>query len=115
MKKNLLIITGFVILSALLIMTSFALFNAQKDLIIFTDFTSYTLHVLSVKNYEKGHGEFDLKELVVGNERGYCRAVGGFWDEESRECLNVDERYCRLITGSMIVDEDDKTNKCILE
>ena len=85
------------ILLTLLIATSFTLSNAQKELRLIHNFMGYTLHQLSIKNYEKGHDAFDLKELVVGNEKGYCEAVEGFWNEETRECLNVHEKYCRLL------------------
>lgn len=115
-KKNILIITGFVILIVLLLGTYLALFNLQKDFRIMDNFMGYTIHVLSIKNYEKGHDAFDLKELVVGKEKGYCESVEGFWNESTRECLNIHERHCRLITGSMeINNETGKMGNCILK
>lgn len=115
-KKNILIITGIGILFTLLIITSIALVNTQKELRLLDNFVGYTIHQLSIKNYEKGYDVFDLKELVVGNEKGYCEAVEGLWNEETRECLNIHEKYCRLITGSIkIEDESGKMGNCILK
>ena len=115
-KKNILIIIGLGVLLTLLVITSFILSNTQKDLRIFNEFYGYTFHQLSIKNYQKGYDTFDIKELVVGNEKRYCEIVEGFWDKKTRECSNIDERYCKLITGSMAVDnEAGKMGNCILE
>ena len=102
----------------LLLIISFALFNAQKELRLFSNYVGYTFHILSVKNFQnnQGAGQFDVAELVVGNEDGYCKSVDGFWVESTRECLNISERYCRMITGSMIIDEQTgKLGNCILK
>lgn len=115
-KKNILIILGFVILGTLFATTLFALYELQNDFIIMNNFIGYTIHLLSIKNYENGQDAFDLTELVVGKEKGYCEAVQGFWNEETRECLHIHEKHCRLITGSMTLDEQTgKLGNCILK
>lgn len=115
-KKNISIIIGYVILSILLIITTNTLFQLQTDFRIMNNFIGYTIHVLSINNYEKGYDAFDLKELVVGKEKGFCESVDGFWNEQTRECLKINEKYCRLITGGMeINNETNEMGNCIIK
>ena len=115
-KKNILIITSFAILIGLLIITNITLYQTQNDFKLFSNYIGYTLHVLSIKNYQDSEEQFDISELVVGNEKGFCESVEGFWVEETRECLNISERYCRMITGSMTIDQETNTmGNCILK
>lgn len=88
----------------------------QKDFRLYSNYMTYTFHVLSIKNFQDNQEQFDVAELVVGNEKGYCESIEGFWNEDTRECLNVSEIHCRMITGSMINDkETGKLGNCILK
>ncbi len=117
-RKNILIIMGFLALISLLAITSISLQNLQNDFRLFNSYVGYIFHILSVKNFQdnQGQGQFDVAELVVGNEEGFCESVEGFWAEDTRECLNITERYCRMITGSMTIDEETgKLGNCVLK
>ena len=115
-KKNILIITGFVVLSVLLIITSISLHQTQNDFRIFTNYIGYVFHVLSIKNFQDSKDHFDISELVVGKEKGFCESVDGVWVEDTRECLNISEIYCRMITGNMTVEQEtNKFGNCILK
>lgn len=107
---------GFVILSVLLIITAITLHHTQNDFRIFTNYIGYVFHVLSIKNFQDSKDHFDISELVVGKEKGFCESVDGVWVEGTRECLNISEKYCRVITGSMTVEQEtNKFGNCILK
>ena len=104
------------VLSVSLIITSITLYQTQNDFRIISNHIGYVFHVLSIKNYQDSKDQLDISELVVGYEKGFCESVDGVWVEGTRECLNISEIYCRMITGSMTVEQEtNKLGNCILK
>jgi len=109
-------IAGLVALTGMLVQVSFAYEELKKDFVILDNFVGLTLFNLSVKHYQNTGAPLHLDELVAGNEDGYCSAVEGTWNGQTRECLNISAKHCILITGSMVPDGGPgKAGRCIIK
>jgi len=115
-KKNVLAIAGLVALAGMPVRASVAHEELKRDFRILDNFVGLTLFNLSVKHYQNTGVPLYLDELVAGNEDIYRNAVGGTWNGQTRECLNVSAKHCTLITGSMVPDGGSgKAGRCIIK
>ena len=113
-KKNILIILAFIILSSLLILYAITLYQTQQEIIIMNKIFGLTLHIFSIKTFDLTGQGIDYAEIVRGNEAQFCEAINGFWNEDTRKCHNVSYENCRIITGTMIEDQESNETSCIL-
>lgn len=109
-------IAGLVALAGMLVQVSVAHEELKKDFRILDNFVGLTLFNLSVKHHQNTGVPLYLDELVAGNEESYCNTVDGTWNGQTRECLDISEKHCILITGSVVLDgESGKAGRCIIK
>ena len=113
-KNYILLLTILIILSVLLVFHSIALNSSQLEAKHTNQILGITLHLFSIKMYELTGNGIDYAEMVQGNEDRYCEAIEGIWNEDSRECLNISAKNCRLITGTMVESLNNNELSCYL-